>query len=142
MSMHLLEVQILKVSKLTEQQRETVRQAAACAKNLEARLSEEQKRASQVEQEREAFRAEAVQAAKQAAARLKGLEIRLAEEQKRTSQLEDQKEALRAQLAEEQKQSAELMRRIGELEPITASVEKFGQALSEIIRLADKAVKA
>ena len=140
--MHLLEEQILKVSKLTEQQRETVRQAAACAKNLEARLAEEQKRASQFEEQREAFRTEAVQAAKQASARLKGMEIRLAEEQKRSSQLEEQKEAVRARLTEEQKQSAELMRRIGELESVAANVEKFGQALSAILRLADKPVKA
>jgi chromosome segregation ATPase len=139
MSIHLLEEQILKVSKLTEQQRETVRQAAVCAKNLEARLAEEQKRASQLEEQREAFRTEAVQAAKQGAARLKNVEARLAEEQKRSSQLEEQKEALRAGLAEEQKQSAQLMRRIAELEPLAASAEKFGQALNDILRSGNKA---
>jgi phage shock protein A len=138
MSIHLLGEQILKVSKLTEQQRETVRQAAACAKNLEARLAEEQKRAAQLEEQREAFRSEAVQAAKQGAARLKNVEVRLAEEQKRSSQLEEQKEALRARLAEEQRQSAQLTRRIAELEPIAASAAQFGQALSDIIRLSSR----
>jgi chromosome segregation ATPase len=154
MSITVLEEHLLRISRLTDEQAETIRQAASCAKDLEARLTEEQKRASQLEEQMQAFRAEAIQAAQQADTRISDLEARLAEEQKLASQLEEQMQSFRAEaiqaahqadarvndlearLAEEKNRSAQLTHRITDLEPVAACAERLGKALGEIARLA------
>jgi chromosome segregation ATPase len=148
MSMNPLEEQILKVFRLTEEQLQSVRQAAAWAREVEARLGEEQKRSSQLEEQLQAFR----EAAGQAAARVRDLEAQLVEEQKRSSQLEEQLQAFReaagqaaarvrdleGQVAEEEKRSAQLVVRVAELEHPAACAEKLAQVLAEIICLPTK----
>ncbi|HLG43801.1 MAG TPA: hypothetical protein VI337_02175 [Nitrospirales bacterium] len=113
MSMNPLEEQILKVFRLTEEQLQSVRQAAAWAREVEARLGEEQKRSSQLEEQLQAFR----EAAGQAAARVRDLEGRVAEEERR---------------------SAQLVVRVAELEHPAACAEKLAQVLAEIICLPTK----
>jgi septal ring factor EnvC (AmiA/AmiB activator) len=111
--MNPLEEQILKVFRLTEEQLQSVRQAAAWAREVEARLGEEQKRSSQLEEQLQAFR----EAAGQAAARVRDLEGRVAEEERR---------------------SAQLVVRVAELEHPAACAEKLAQVLAEIICLPTK----
>jgi len=72
-----------KVFRMTEDQLEKARDIAAWAKDVEARLSKEQKRAGELEEQNAAFR----ETAMSTAAHVRELEMELGEEQKRSSKL-------------------------------------------------------
>jgi DNA-binding response OmpR family regulator len=99
-----------KVFRITEEQLEKVREAATWAKDVETRLSEEQRRATELQEQTHAFRETALQAA----ARIRELETRLADEQKR---------------------SAMLLQRIAEMEHAAACAQKLAEIFTEISRL-------
>jgi len=103
-----------KVFRITEDQLEKVREAATWARDMETRLSEEEKRAADLEEQNKAFR----ETAMLAAARVRELEDRLAEEQKR---------------------SAELLQRVAEMEHAAACAQKLAEIFAEIGRLGPKA---
>src|SRR5438067_10968120 len=85
-----------KVFRITEDQLEKVRDVASWARDVETRLSEEQKQSSDLKEQNTAFRESALSAA----ARIQELET---------------------DLAEKQKQSAVLLQRIAEIEPAVSS---------------------
>jgi DNA-binding response OmpR family regulator len=103
-----------KVFRITEDQLEKVREAATWARDMETRLSEEEKRASDLEEQNKAFRETTILAA----ARVRELETRLAEEQKR---------------------SAALLQRVAEMEHAAACAQKLAEIFAEIGRLGPKA---
>lgn len=103
-----------KVFRITEEQLEKVRHAAAWARDMEAQLLAEQKRAAQFEEQTQAFRETALQAA----ARIRELEIKLAEEERRSTLLKQ---------------------RIAEMEHTAGCAERLAEAVAEITKLAGKA---
>ena len=123
-----------KVFRITEDQLEKVRDVAAWAKDVETRLSEEQKRASELEEQNSAFRETALSAA----ARIPQLEIKLAEEQKRSATLSERIAELEQQLEEEQKRSATLLQRTAETEHAASCAQKLAEILEEIGQLAPR----
>jgi DNA repair exonuclease SbcCD ATPase subunit len=158
--MTFLEEQMQKAARLSEEQLEAIRHAAASAREVESRLADEHRRSAQLVDQMEAMRMEALNAANQAAAQIGDLDARLHEELKRAAQLEDQFQAIRteainnanqaaariagleARLADEEQKCSHLTERITQLEPIAACVDKFSQALGEIARFSNKPVAA
>jgi len=126
-----------KVFRITEDQLEKVRDVASWARDVEARLSEEQKQSSELREQNTAFRETAVSAA----ARIHELETKLAEEQKqsavllqRIAEIEPAVSAARQleiKLAEEQKQAAVLLQRIAEIEPAVSTAHHLEIKLAE-----------
>lgn len=126
-----------KVFRITEDQLEKVRDVASWAKDVETRLSEEQKQSSDLREQNTAFRETALSAA----ARIQELEIDLAEEQKQSAVLVQRiaeiepavssARQLEIKLAEEQKQSAMLLQRIAEIEPAVSSAHYLEIKLAE-----------
>ena len=126
-----------KVFRITEDQLEKVRDVASWAKDVETRLSEEQKQSSELREQNTAFRETAVSAA----ARIQELETQLAEEKKQSAVLVQRiaeiepavasAHHLEIKLAEEQKQSAVLVQRIAEIEPAVASAHHLEIKLAE-----------
>ena len=133
-----------KVFRITEDQLEKVRDVASWAKDVETRLSEEQKQSSELREQNTAFRETAVSAA----ARIQELETKLAEEQKQSAVLLQRiaeiepavssARELEIKLAEEQKRSVVLLERIAEIEPAAASAEKLADIIEEIVKLGPK----
>jgi DNA-binding response OmpR family regulator len=133
-----------KVFRITEDQLEKVRDVASWARDVEARLSEEQKQSSELREQNTAFRETALSVA----ARIHELETNLAEEQKqsavlvqRIAELEPAVSSvhhLEIKLAEEQKQSAVLLERLAEIEPAAARAEKLADIIEEIVKLGPK----
>jgi DNA-binding response OmpR family regulator len=133
-----------KVFRITEDQLEKVRDVASWAKDVETRLSEEQKQSSELREQNTAFRETAVSAA----ARIQELETNLAEEQKqsavllqRIAEIEPAVSSvhhLEIKLAEEQKRSAVLLERLAEIEPAAARAEKLADIIEEIVKLGPK----
>ncbi len=134
----------LKVFRITDDQLEKVRDVATWAKDVEARLNEEQKRSSELGEQNAAFRETALSAA----ARIQELESKLADEQKlsamllqRIAEIEpavSSAQQLEIKLAEELKQSAALRERIAEIEPAAARAEKLADIIEEIVKLGPK----
>ncbi|OLB58674.1 MAG: hypothetical protein AUH96_15215 [Nitrospirae bacterium 13_2_20CM_2_61_4] len=133
-----------KVFRITEDQLEKVRDVASWAKDVETRLSEEQKQSSELREQNTAFRETAVSAA----ARIQELETNLAEEKKQSAVLAQRiaeiepaassAPQLEIKLAEEQKRSAVLLERLAEIEPAAARAEKLADIIEEIVKLGPK----
>ena len=133
-----------KVFRITEDQLEKVRDVATWAKDVEARLNEEQKRSSELGEQNAAIRETALSAA----ARIQELEIKLADEQKQSAVLLQRiaeiepavssAQQLEIKLAEEQKRSVLLLERIAEIEPAAARAEKLADLIEEIVKLGPK----
>ena len=133
-----------KVFRITEDQLEKVRDVATWAKDVESRLTEEQKRSSELGEQNVAFRETALSAA----ARIQELEIKLADQQKQSAVLLQRiaeiepavssAQQLESKLAEEQKRSALLLERIAEIEPAAARAEKLADLIEEIVKLGPK----
>ena len=134
----------LKVFRITDDQIEKVRDVATWAKDVEARLNEEQKRSSELGEQNAAFRETALSAA----ARIQELESKLADEQKQSAMLLQRiadiepavssAQQLEIKLAEELRQSAVLRERIAEIEPAAARAEKLADIIEEIVKLGPK----
>jgi chromosome segregation ATPase len=158
--MTLLQEQMQTLARLAQEQVRAVHQVGMEAGEIEARLTEEQQRAAQLENQIESLREEALSAANEAASTIGNLDARLVDEQKRSRQLEEQLRIVRAEaieavnqaaarigqleakLGEEENRCIQLSERIGQLEPIAACVDKFSQALGEISRFSNKSVAA
>ena len=133
-----------KVFRITEDQLEKVRDVAAWARDVETRLSAEQKRSSELTDQNAASR----QTALSAAARIEQLELDLAAEQKRSAMLLQQiaeiepvaasAQQLKIKLVEEEERSAVLSQRIAEIEPAAACAEKMADIIEEIVKLGPK----
>jgi DNA-binding response OmpR family regulator len=133
-----------KVFRITEDQLEKVRDVASWAKDVETRLTEEQKQSSELREQNTALRETALSAA----ARIQELETDLAEQQKqsavllqRIAEIEPAVSSahhLEIKLAEEQKRSAVLLERIAEIEPAAARAEKLADIIEEIVKLGPK----
>ena len=102
-----------KVFRMTEDQLEKARDIAAWAKDVEARLSKEQKRAGELEEQNAAFRETAISTA----AHVRELEMELSEEQKRSSMLQQ---------------------RVAETEHAAACAYRLAEIVAEIGRLGPK----
>lgn len=134
----------LKVFRITDDQLEKVRDVATWAKEVEARLDEEQKRSSELGEQNAAFRETALSAV----ARIQELESKLADEQKQSAMLLQRiaeiepavfsAQQLEIKLAEELKQSSVLRERIAEIEPAAARAEKLADIIEEIVKLGPK----
>ena len=130
--------------RITEDQLEKVRDVAAWARDVETRLSAEQKRSSELTDQNAASR----QTALSAAARIEQLELDLAAEQKRSAMLLQQiaeiepvaasAQQLKIKLVEEEERSAVLSQRIAEIEPAAACAEKMADIIEEIVKLGPK----
>jgi septal ring factor EnvC (AmiA/AmiB activator) len=102
-----------KVFRMTEDQLEKARDIAAWAKDVEARISKEQKRAGELEEQNAALR----ETAMSTAAHVLRLEMELGEEQKRSSIL---------------------LQRVAETEHAAACAYRLAEIVAEIGRLGPK----
>jgi DNA-binding response OmpR family regulator len=102
-----------RVFRISEEQLENLRETANWAREVEARLTEEQKRVAELEDQNYAFR----ETAMLAAARIQELELKLAEEEQR---------------------AASLIQRVSEMEHAAMCAQKMAELFAEISRLGPK----
>jgi chromosome segregation ATPase len=158
--MNPLEEQMRKLAQLAEEQAQAIRQALISAGELESRVGEEQRGATQLQEQIEALRTKADASASQATAQIGELQVLLTEERKRATDIEEQGRALRAEitntanqstarvanlearLAEEKRKSAQLAERIAQLEHFVGYIDRLQQALTEISKLSTKRTPA
>ena len=141
-----------KVFRITEEQLQTVRQAAAWAKETEAKFAEEQQRTARLEEQVQRLQREIEElrhTAEEAGAHAHELEVRLAAERQRVEELQvimatvsqngqpstEAMRELQSRLSEEEQRSAQLVKQLAEKEHAASCAERLAQAFAEITAL-------